>query len=128
MALLHIPFADIAQKQLQGLIDAKVSEARDIEYKRDLYGNADADHAEWLADVSSFANTAGGDLIFGIEASKGIPSRFAPIAGDIDQEILRLEQIARANLQPRLLGLQCRSIALVGGGHALMVRVPRSYN
>jgi hypothetical protein len=128
MALLHIPFADIGEKQLQGLVDAKVSESRDIEYKRDLYGNADADHAEWLADVSSFANTAGGDLVFGMEASKGVPSRIIPLAVDIDQAILKLEEIARANLQPRLPGLQFKPIPLSTGGHALLVRVPRSYN
>jgi len=74
MALLHIPLADIDERQLKRLIDAKASESRDIEYKRDPYGNADGDHAEWLADVSSFANTAGGDLIIGIEANKGVPN------------------------------------------------------
>jgi hypothetical protein len=38
----------------------KVSEARDIEYKRDAYGIAYKDHGEFLADLSSFANANGG--------------------------------------------------------------------
>jgi hypothetical protein len=128
MALLHIPIDDISQKHLQGLISAGVSESRDIEYKRELYGNAEADHAEWLADVSSFANAVGGDIVFGMEASKGVPTQFAPLMGDLDQEILRLEQISRANLQPRLQGLHFKPIALPDGGQVLLVRVSRSYN
>ena len=128
MALLHIPLADIDERQLKRLIDAKASESRDIEYKRDPYGNADGDHAEWLADVSSFANTAGGDLIIGMAANKGVPTAFAPLSIDADQEILRLEQIARSNLQPRIPDLEFKSISLTGGGHALLIRVARSYN
>lgn len=33
----------------------------DIEYKRDTYGNTDKDYGEFLTDISSFANTNGGD-------------------------------------------------------------------
>ncbi len=61
MALIHIPLQQIDERELQRLINGKVAEARDIEYKRDTYGGSDADHAEWL-DISSFANTAGGEL------------------------------------------------------------------
>ena len=57
MALIHIPLTQVDESTLQRLIAAKVAEARDIEYKRDTYGGGDADHAEWLADASSFANT-----------------------------------------------------------------------
>lgn len=128
MALLHIPLATIDEQQLLRLIAAQASESRDIEYKRDTYGDSDADRAEWLADVSSFANTAGGDLIIGMEAAKGVPTRIAPLTIDIDQEILRLEQIAQSNLQPRIPHLQFKPIQLARGGQVLLVRVSRSYN
>ncbi len=128
MALLHIPLAQIDERQLHQLIDAKVAEARDIEYKRDAYGGTDADRAEWLADVSSFANTAGGDLIIGMTASAGVPTAFAPLTINLDQEVLRLEQIARCNLQPRIADLDIRRVAIDTGGHVLVVRVPRSFN
>jgi hypothetical protein len=128
MALIHIPFADIGETQLQRLIDAKASESRDIEYKRNTYGDSDGERAEWLADVSSFPNTVGGDLIIGIEAAKGVPTRLAPLTLDMDREILRLEQIAQSNLQPRIPNLQFKAIPLSGRGHALLIRAPRSYN
>ncbi len=85
---LHISPNDIDEKQLRRLIDAKIAESRDIEYKRDTYGNGDADHAEWLADVSSFANTVGGDIIIGMEAKKRCAVAIAPLTIDVDKEIL----------------------------------------
>ena len=84
-------------------------------------------HAEYLADVSSFANTAGGDIVIGMAATKGVPTAFAPLSVDPDAEILRLENIARSGLQPRISNLVVRAVPLTGGC-ALLIRVPRSYN
>ncbi len=128
MALIHIPLAQVGEDELLRLIDAKVAEARDIEYKRETYGIADADHAEWLADVSSFANTAGGDLVIGVNAREGVPIELAPLKINVDQEILRLEQIARSNLQPRITNLELRPVPISAGGAVLHIRVPRSFN
>lgn len=52
MTLRSIPLEAIGEPDLQRLIDARVSERRDIEYKRDTYGNRDQDYGEFLADVS----------------------------------------------------------------------------
>jgi hypothetical protein len=128
MALQHIPLERIDEAQLKRLITGRASETRDIEYKRDVYGNADKDRAEFLADISSFANTAGGDLVIGMVASNGIPTGFAPIMSDVDPEILRLEELARTGLQPRITNLALRGVPLTNVGHVLVVRVPRSYN
>jgi Putative DNA-binding domain len=70
MALLHIPLDQITEQNVLDLIDAKAAETRVIEYKRATYGNAHKDYSEFLADVSSLANTSGGDLIIGIDAPK----------------------------------------------------------
>ncbi|WP_038015155.1 AlbA family DNA-binding domain-containing protein [Thalassobaculum salexigens] len=128
MALLHLPLSTIDEAQLDRLIKAKAAEARDIEYKRDTYGGSDADHAEWLADISSFANTVGGDLLIGMVASKGVPTVLSPITVAPDDEILRLEQIARSGLQPRIPNLQFKAVPVAGGGHVLLIRIPRSFN
>jgi predicted HTH transcriptional regulator len=128
MALQHLSVDQITEAQLQRLIDGRASETRDIEYKRDSYSNADRDHAEFLADISSFANTAGGDLVVGMAATNGVPTGFAPIAVDPDTAILRLENIARSGLQPRILNLAMRAVPLATGDCALVIRVPRSYN
>lgn len=57
---------EITEEDLQALIDNSVLESKSIEYKQSLPGNSDSEKKEFLADVSSFANASGGDLIYGI--------------------------------------------------------------
>ncbi len=102
MALLHISLHRIDEAALQSLIRARVTESRSIDYKRETYGNAREDYAEFLADISSFANTAGGDIVIGMTATDGIPTATTPFQGSPDAEILRLDEVARGGLQPRL--------------------------
>jgi hypothetical protein len=128
MALLHLNLSAVDEEQLRRLIQAKVAEARNIEYKRDIYSGTDADHADWLADISSFANTIGGDLLIGVAAKKGIPFELCPIQVNIDDEILKLEQIARSGLQPRIANLEFKPIPIATGGHVLLIRILRSFN
>jgi hypothetical protein len=126
MALFHIPLYQITEQNVMDLIAAKAAETNVIEYKRDTYGNALKDYSEFLADVSSLANTSGGDLIIGIDAPKGIPAKPVPFAGDIDGEILRLENSARSGLQPRI-SIASQAVK-TQGGHFLILRVARSFN
>ncbi|MGA8616336.1 MAG: ATP-binding protein [Xanthobacteraceae bacterium] len=128
MVLQHLALDQIDQAQLQRLIDGRASETRDIDYKRDTYGNADRDYGEFLADIPSFANTAGGDIIIGMSAESGIPTGFVPLEIDLDAEILRLENVARSGLQPRISGLAMRGIPIVNAGSVLVIRIPKSYN
>jgi predicted HTH transcriptional regulator len=74
MALTNIPLADIAEGHLQRLIAAQAAESLHVEYKRETYGTNDDQRREFLADVSSFANAAGGDLVIGMTAANGIPT------------------------------------------------------
>jgi hypothetical protein len=91
MALLHIPLNQIDEGRLQALITSGAVESRTIDYKRTTYGIAHADYSEFLADASSFANTSGGDLVLGIDATNGIPTAVTPLPMQMDPEILRLD-------------------------------------
>jgi len=126
MALLHIPLTQVDEQHLLELIAARAPETNIIEYKRETYGGALRDDLEFLADVSSLANTSGGDLIIGIAATQGVPDAPVPFIGDFDAEINRLESRARAGLQPRI-SLESKAVA-VQGGHILILRVARSFN
>ena len=128
MALLHIPLARIDEAALQSLVRARVSESRNIDYKRETYGSARDDYAEFLADISSFGNTAGGDIIIGMAAVDGVPTAIIPFLGSPDAEILRLDEVARGGLQPRLPTITFHPIPIQVGGHVIIIRVPRSYN
>ena len=128
MTLRSIPLEAIEEFDLQRLIDARVAEKRDIDYKRDTYGNRDQDYGEFLADVSSFANTAGGEIVIGMAEQGGVPTGFSPLQIDANAEILRLENIARTGLQPRVLGFAAHAVPRTGGGFFLVLRIPRSFN
>jgi hypothetical protein len=128
MALVHIPLEQINESHLQSLISAQAAETLYVDYKRETYGGSDEQRREFLADVSSFANAGGGDLIVGMTESEGIPTGFHQFAMNADAERLRLEQMARDGLQPRIMGLQTRAVPLAAGGWVIVVRVPKSYN
>src|SRR5713226_6828035 len=93
---------DLEEQDLQRLIDVSVAENRTIEYKAQLPGSTNEDKKEFLRDVVSFVNSAGGHIIYGIEADKNaIPVRFANIPSDaVDKQTLRLEQIIRSGIDP----------------------------
>jgi len=128
MALLNVQLDQVDEARLLALIAASAAESRTIDYKRESYGNGHSDLSEWLADVSSFANASGGDLLLGMDAANGIPSAITPLTMPMDPEILRLEQCARGALQPRITNMAFHPIPITGGGHVLLVRVPRSFN
>ena len=121
-----VPFEEINAAHIQALIDDSVSEQRTIEYKRELPGlTADA-RRDFLGDVSSFANGAGGDLVFGITAEAGVPLQFNPLDFDRDKETLRWEEVIRSGIQPRIPSVRMHPID-VEGGRVLLIRIERSY-
>src|SRR5215831_7296026 len=119
---------DITQDDLLALIANAVAEGRTIDYKRDLPGGSDGERKEFLADVSSFANSSGGDLIFGIVEDRGLPTQIVGVqAADVDLEIRRIDSILAAGLNPRIR-YAIRTISIEGGQRALVIRVERSWS
>src|SRR6266511_6012753 len=103
MSIANKPISSITEGDLLDLIVNQVSEGKMIDYKLTLPGNSDDDKKELLADVSSFANTAGGHLIFGMDEDQGIASKLIGINRlDSDKEKLRLENIIRDGVAPRI--------------------------
>src|SRR5208337_4793192 len=117
------------REYVMGLLENKVSERKTIDYKRDLPGGADQDKKEFLADVSSFANTEGGELIFGMTEASGVPTEIVGVAiGNPDAEKLHLQNLIRDGLQPRLPSppeMEC--VATDDSKSVLVVRIPKSW-
>jgi hypothetical protein len=128
-------FDRIETGDVQSLLTNQVCERRTLEYKQALPTNSDGDKKEFLADVSSFANAAGGDLLYGIEEKRdangqctGEPDAVPGLAGiNADQEILRLESIIRDGVEPRIPGVHVRPIGGFSAGPVLLIRIPKSY-
>ena len=127
MALAHIPLSQLTESHIQRLVTDQTAESLHVEYKREMYGTNDDQRREFLADASSLANTAGGDIIIGVEASNSVPTKICGIA-DGEKARERLESMALSGLEPRIVGLQTKSIPLASGGSVVLVRVPKSYN
>jgi hypothetical protein len=119
---------DITEQGLRNLITAQVPEGKVIDYKRELPGNTESARKEFLADLSSFANAAGGHLVYGMAEDEGLPTALTGLSGDIDQAILRLESMARDGIWPPIGGLESARVSLSGGNSAIVIHVPRSWN
>jgi len=119
----------ITEEDLQALKDNSVSEGKTIEYKQSLPSKSDSGKKEFLADVSSFANASGGDLIYGVSESKGIITAIDGLeVDDVAQEISRLENIIRTGIQPRLTSVTISPpIPLENSKVALIIRIPKSW-
>ena len=121
--------------RLQSLIADAVSEGRQLDYKEKLPGGSDEDKREFLADVTSLANGAGGDIIYGIRerhdergVPTGIPEAVVGLPGlNLDSEQLRLSNIMREGVAPRLSGVAFREIRRDPEPPCLLLRVPRSW-
>jgi Putative DNA-binding domain len=134
MGSLTVPFSgkpvsSISEDDLLELIVAEEGESKEIDYKRLLPGKSDADRREFLFDISSFANTSGGYLVFGMDEDQGLPTAL-PGLKDInaDNEVRRLEEMARDGIRPPIPGLQTVAIPLRAGTHAIVTGIPKSWN
>ena len=121
---------DITENDLQILKENSILEGKTIEYKQSLPGNSDSERKEFLADVSSFANASGGDLIYGIVEDKetGIPQDIIGIdIENVDEEKRRLESMIQDGIEPRIMGIMIRFIPLSNSKKALIIRIPKSW-
>ncbi len=120
----------IEESDLQALVDNQISEHKTFEYKAVLLGNADGDKKEFLADVSSFANASGGDLIYGIREQAGVPVELSGLElSDVDAEILRLESCIQTGIAPRLFRIvETHPVALpTKQRYAIVIRIRKSW-
>jgi predicted HTH transcriptional regulator len=133
--MINRAFDQIGKTEIDSLVLNEVKEDRTLEYKEKLPGSTDSEKKEFLADVSSFANAAGGDLLFGVQEKRdgqgkttGIPESIPGLAGaNIDAEIRRLENIIRDGIKPRIAGVRLRAVDGFTNGPVLLVRIQKSY-
>jgi hypothetical protein len=117
---------EVAEADIQQLKSAGMQEGRTIEYKRELPGTRDEDKREFLADVSSFANTETGDILYGVAEEQGLITDIIGVTcPDFDAEILRLENLIRDGISPRI-NVTTRIISCTNS-KLLLIRVDKSW-
>ncbi|MBI4389595.1 MAG: ATP-binding protein [Nitrospinae bacterium] len=130
------PIDRISKEDIDALVENGVAESKTLEYKESLPGNSDEDKKEFLGDASSFANAAGGDIVYGMKGkrdgngkSAGTPEKAGGLPGiNPDQEILRLEKILSNGVAPRIPGVHFQAINGFPQGPVIVLRIPKSWN
>ena len=119
---------EISEADLRALITDGVREGKTIEFKREI-NLADNDaQRKFFASVASFANTQGGDMVFGMNAKDSIPTDICPLPSfNQDTDLIRLRDKIRAHIEPKVYGFHFQPIPLAAGGHALVLRIPRTW-
>lgn len=126
--MINRPLAHVTAADLNTLLADGTLESKTLEYKLLLPLTADKDKKEFLADVSSFANSGGGDLVYGVAALDGTPTAIPGLADfNEDKEVLRLESSIRDGIEPRIPGVQFQTVRGFADGPVLIIRVPRSW-
>jgi hypothetical protein len=132
--MFNTPFKAIDKDRIESFISNEVRENLTLEYKEALPGGGREERKEFLADVSAFANAAGGDIIFGVrekrEGSKttGLPEKAVGLAGiNVDATIRQLESVITDGIEPRISGLRIKTIDGFESGPVIVMRIPKSY-
>jgi len=135
--MIQKAIGDIAKTDIDFLIENKIGESKTLEYKEMLPGSKDSAKKEFLADISSFANASGGDVIYGIKArvnadgkKTGEPEEIVPIQRiTADEAKLQIENLIRTGIEPRIT-VHVKGIAgygTDGNGFVILVRIPQSF-
>lgn len=121
------------EKDILALVENKVEESIDLDFKRaGALANADGHKKEISKDVSAFANSAGGAVVYGVAESTAEP-HYAESLTPIDpKEVSKewLEQIINSTIHPRIEALRINPVELKEqppGKYCYVVCIPQSY-
>jgi hypothetical protein len=114
---------------LQRLVDEALEESLTLDYKASAALSREGKAPdEMCKDVTALANSAGGQIVYGIEEDKATrkPSRVDD--GVDDQKITRewIEQIINSRVQPRMNGVRTVRIDMGNGKFGYVVSVPQT--
>jgi hypothetical protein len=98
--LFGVTLDDLAPAHIQSLVTNQVSEEFDLDFKRELYGNRDADRRALAGDMAALANTAGGVIILGVEENEQAVAVRADGVDLSDAEEQRMRQIIASLTAP----------------------------
>lgn len=117
----------VTQDDIQTLVAERHAEGTYLEFKRELPRPDAGGRHEFLADVSAFANSSGGDLVYGIEEDgEGRAAAISALQGNADEECRRLQDVLLNGIEPRVPGLQVQATT-VADGFVIVVRAPQSW-
>ena len=127
MALQSLRLEEITASTIDSLRIRKEPEGLHLDYKLAWSLADNKEKREFLADVSSFANATGGDIVFGVREDDGIPVEVVGLQGfREDKDLLMAEQVLTTGLDPRGGGVRFHPVSLANGRTIVIVRIPQS--
>lgn len=132
--MLPYPIEKIELAIVQNLIENEIAESRTLDYKRQLSLDSAPDKKEFLKDVSAFANSAGGDIIYGVEEKKdakgnntGLPGNIVPMLGiNTDKLNQQISSVILNGISPRIR-FAVKEIQVLDGGILILLRIFESF-
>jgi hypothetical protein len=135
--MVNINFDTIDESLLQSLVDDEVPEDITLEYKQELPRKIceaklkPSEKKEILEDISAFANTDGGILIYGIQEEDGIPKKLTGLPFNEKESIAIRDKIleyANFHFEPPIHSIDFRRVEIAKTKVALVFRIPKSAN
>ena len=124
--MIQKQLSNIQPQDIERLLGEQIREDRTTEYKSRLSLDPDS----LMKAASSFANSIGGDLIFGIDAKDGIPNGAPGLDRSVvDKDILRLMDLSRSALRPPLAlnEFDFKEVPWKSERAILVLRIPQSW-
>jgi hypothetical protein len=133
--MLPVRFDEIGSDDILRLVEEKITERRTLEYKQQLTIDRQDDKAEFLGDISSFANASGGEIFYGISDERdaegnatGIPAEVVGLSlTNSSAECDRIERLIETGIQPRIPVIEVKPINVPDRGTVIVVRVGKSW-
>jgi hypothetical protein len=130
MPIRVVPFESIDATFIETLKERRVREDRTLDFKRDLDLSSRDLQSEFLKDVTAFANSSGGTLLFGAEEGRGddegVIIAFPGLHLQPDETHRRIDNLLRDAIDERPMGVLHRAIPRPDGRYYYVVRVPPS--
>lgn len=115
---------------LKNLIETQAKESLNLEFKAsDALSNTDKNKNELSKDISAFANSAGGTIIYGMVEQSNVASR---LDNGLDPTITTkewIEQIINSTIMQKIDGIVIHQVALnsLDGNVIYVIEIPQSY-
>lgn len=112
------------------LVESQVSENQQLDFKQRLVIQSPEQKRELAKDVAAFANTFGGDLVFGIDEDQGTASSTTPFeVNDPDQLERQIRQCCQTRISPPIDAIDIRIVRTTPDAESLsfvVIRVHKS--